>query len=281
MNYIIKITEGLAEGPFDLYYDVVSPATKIASSLSRQTLLDGYAVTGISILATKILAVNLDPDCLNTESYDLPQITPTPTATLTATPTVTQTPNPTSTPTVTVGPTATPSSTPTPTGTPTPTPTTPTPVIYFDTAFSGQDPSCDGQGSAYSRLTGPSGSVVVLDLLVYHYITGIESSPSACIAGEVFATTLPSASPVAGTSLGQATATTSVAPALVSDSTQITITIPISGYKDLLLEYVTNNLTSNFSGGSARLKVITVNGTNVLDGDSITATYSCTNYSSC
>ena len=279
MNYIIKITEGLAEGPFELYYDVVDSANIIASGLSRQTLLDGYSVTGISNTATKILAVNLDPDCLNTGSYDLPQITPTPTPTPTKTVTPTITPTQTITPTLTI--TSTVTSTPTPTPTPTLTPTPAVPAVYFDTAFSGQDPSCDGQGTAYSRLTAPSGTVIILDLLVYHYITGIESSPSACIAGELFATTLPSTSPVAGTSLGQATATTNVAPALVSDSTQITITMPVSGYKDLLLEYTTNNLTSNFSGGSARIKVITVNGTNVFDGDSITATYSCTNYEAC
>jgi hypothetical protein len=57
--------------------------------------------------------------------------------------------------------------------------------------------------------------------------------------------------------------------------------MPASGYKDILLYYVTNNLSTNFSDGMARLKVFSVNGNNVLDGATISATYSCTNYDNC
>lgn len=285
MNYTVKITSGLAEGPFSIYYNVVSPSTILASGLSRQDLLDGFDVYEVDSSATKILVVNLDPDCLNTGSFDLPSPTPTPTvtATPTATPTQTLTATPTTTPNVTSTATPTPTQTLTRTLTATPTPTTTVsiPAVYFDTSYSGQDSSCDGQGTAYSRLIAPAGTVIELELLVYHYVTGIDSYGTACIAGNAYETTLPSTNPVPGTAIVGGGASTSISPALISDSATVSITMPASGYKDILLYYVTNNLSTNFSDGMARLKVFSVNGNNVLDGATISATYSCTNYDNC
>lgn len=285
MNYTVKITGGLAEGPFTIYYDTVSAGTLIASGLSRQDLLDGYDVLDVPLEAKEILVVNLDPDCLNTGSFSLPSPTPTPTTTptltLTATPTLT--PTPTITPNLTTTPTPTPTITLTATPSPTVTlsSTAAGPTVYFDTAFSGQDPSCDGKGSAYSRLKGPVGTVIELEILSYHYVTSIESSENACINGFVYTTALPSINPVPVSFITSAGASTSIVPSIVSDYSVASVTIPESGYIDILVEYVTNNLGSNFSEGSARLKVASVNGLYVLDGDTLTATYSCTNYEPC
>jgi hypothetical protein len=288
MNYTVRITKGLAEGPFNIYYDAVDPSKILASNVTRQELLDGYDLLSLSSTVSSIYITNLDPDCLNTGSYVFPTAEPTPTptatSTLTATPTLTlsQGSIATATPTPTITATATPTPTPTRTLTPTPTPTTPEVVVYLDTTYSGQDASCTGYGKAYSRLVGPSGTVVTLRLTVSHYVNGIASGqPKACIYGEASQTTLPSASPSPGTSIVGVGASTTTSPNSISDSLTANITIPVSGYYDLFLLYRTDNLASNFSAGSAVLQVVAVNGNTVTGGASITATYACSNSGAC
>jgi hypothetical protein len=285
MNYTIKITDGLAGGPFDIYYNVVDPSNLLASGVSRQDLLNGYDVLGVDNSAVSILVTNMDLDCLNTGSYLLPG--PTPTPTVTATPTATKTSTPTPTPTQTPEITSTATSTPTlslsPTSTATPTPSVEViPIsVYFDSFYYGQDSSCTGQGVVYSRLTAPVGTVVELQLIASHFVTGIDVYPSACISAILYETTLPAATPIPGIVLTGLGAATSTAPALISDASTVSITIPASGYKDVLLHYSTKNLLSNYSDGEARLTITAVNGDPVVEGDYIVATYSCTNLESC
>lgn len=287
MNYRVRITEGLAEGPFNIYYDAVDVSKILASNITRQQLLDGYDLLSVGSI-TSILITNTDPDCLNTGSYVIPTPEPSPTPTATPTLTSTATATPTLTLTRSVGSiptsTPTPTRTVTPTATPTltPTTTTPAPQVRFDPVYSGADSSCSGFGKAYSRLTAPSGSAITLRLSVSHYVNGIISGQTkACIYGEAFKTTLPAASPPQDLSLVGVGASTTTVPASLSDSLTANITIPASGYYDLLVIYRTQNLSSNFSAGSATLQVISVNGNTVTGGASITATYGCSNSGAC
>jgi len=288
MNYTVRITKGLAEGPFNVYYDTVSPSNLLASGLTRQDLLDGYDLLDVSNTISAILVTNLDPDCLSTGSYVFP--TPEPTPTLTATPTPTATPTlttsqgsvPTPTPTLTSTPTQTLTSTPTQTPTLTPTTSTPPIVVYFDSNYSGVDSSCTGYGEAYSRLVAPVGTTIDLRLSISHFVMGIiPGQTKACIYGEAFQTTLPSTSPPLGTSIIGVGASTTTVPSSISDNITTTITIPSQGYYDLLLIYRTQNLSGNFSAGSAILQVIGVNGNTVTSGPSLVATYGCSNSGAC
>lgn len=286
MNYTIKITGGSAEGPFNVYYDFVDPAYIIATSASRQDLLDGLDVYSVPSGATNILIVNLDADCQTTSSYVFPSPTPTPTAT--RTPTLTATPTPTLTATATTPATPTPTPTRTLTATPTLTPTltltpsTPEVIVYFNTAYSGFDSECDnGFGRAYSRLTGPVGTTVQLTMRLRHFISSVASPYfKACISGETYETVLPSSNPSLGTQLLTPYAFTYVAPYLLETSANTTVTIPAAGYIDLVIMYRTNNLGGGFSDGQASLTVTAVNG-NAVSGDSIFAGYSCTNLGDC
>jgi hypothetical protein len=286
VNYTIRLTSGLAEGPFNLYYDVVDVANLLASGVTRDELLNGYDLLGVSDGAVSILLVNTDPDCANTGSYVIPGPTPTATVTPTNTPTPTNTATPTYTYTATTTPTVTATGTlmptPTPTNTNTPTGTTPPVVIYFDSAYGGSDSTCnDGSGVAYSRLTGPSGSVIEYTLRLSHYITSIViGQASACISGEVYSTSLPSSNPSASIALISASAVTATAPITMTAASSASLTIPAIGYVDLLVLYRTQNLGSNFSAGSGTLQITKVNG-NIVSGDTITATYSCTNVGAC
>ena len=286
MNYTIKITGGSAEGPFNVYYDAVNPSYLLAASASRQDLLNGLDVYSVPSGASSILVVNLDPDCLTTGSYVFPPPTPTPTATVTPTLTATSTPTRTITPTLTVTPTltATPAltATPTLTTTYTLTPSSPQVIVYFDSSYSGFDSECEnGFGRAYSRLTGPSGTTVQLTMNLTHYVTSIDPSYfKVCISGETYETTLPSVNPTLGTQLLSPAASTYIAPYLLSTSTNTTVTIPVSGYIDLVMLYRTINLGGGFSDGQATLTVTAINGT-AVSGDSISATYSCTILADC
>ena len=284
MNYTIKITGGSAEGPFNVYYNFVDSGYLLASSVNRQTLLDGLPVYDVPLNISSILITNLDADCQTTSSYIFPS--PTPTPTITSTPTITATTTQTTTPTVTITSTPTPTTTilTTPTPTPTQTPTTSSPevFVYFSTAYSGFDSECEtGYGRSYSRLIGPSGTSVQLTMNLTHYIATIASPyTKACISGEAYTTVLPSVNPVLGTQLLSPYASTYVAPYLLSTSTSTTVTIPAGGYLDLVILYRTNNLGSGFSDGQATLSVTAVNGIPV-SGDSISATYSCTILGEC
>lgn len=293
MNYKIKITSGLAEGPFNLYYGSVSPATIIASDVTRDDMLNGYIVTLATGSGTTILVTNKDIDCLTTQSYFIPVPTPTPTATPTPTPTVTLTPTPTvtitptPTPTVTLTPTPTPTVTITPTPTPTPTPTvTPTPgvLVYFDGSYSGESRENANDGTAWSRLTGPASTEVRLTLTISHYINGfVYGQSSACISGEASSTIIdppqvPAYPVVDG--LIAAYASTSAISGFISDSEFADVTIPAEGYIDILVTYRTQNLATNYTSGQAILQITKVDGVST-SGQTLTAQYTKTNEGIC
>lgn len=286
MNYTIRIASGLAEGPFNIYYDSVSPGTLLASNITREELLSGYDVFDVSASISSILVTNQDADCLNTGSYLFPTPTPTPTSTptTTATPTLTLTSTPTATATLTPTPTLTKTPTATPTLTPTLTPTVsqPQPVVYFDAAYSGVDSSCGpGQGMAYSRLVGDVGTTVTFTLTLSHYITSIlAGQSSACISGEAYTTTLPSANPEPVVTIVSYNMTTATAPFYLNGTNTGSVVIPSAGYIDILVRYRTQNLAYNYSSGFGKLQVTSING-NAVSGDSISATYGCTNIGSC
>lgn len=139
MNFTVNI-EGDASGPFNIYYDTASAGTLVYSSASRENLINGLIVTGVSPTASYLVLHNLDPDCDNFVTKDISSPTPSPTPEPTPTPSptsvvvdctlsgslvlVTPSPTPTltSTPAATPGPSSTPGTTPTTTPTPTNTP---------------------------------------------------------------------------------------------------------------------------------------------------------------
>ncbi len=286
MNYTITIDSGFAEGPFNIYYNEVSLSNLLASNVSRDELISGYDIFDITASISSILVTNEDPDCYNTGSYVFP--TPTPTATPTSTPTASPTLTLTSTPTATttLTPTATltrtPTATPTLTPTLTPTVTQPQPVVYFDSAYTGLDSSCtSGRGSAYSRLVAPVGTTVTFTLTLSHYITAIVTGQTtACIAGEAYTTTLPSSNPLQINPIVVYNMSTGTAPFYLNGTNTGTVVIPSDGYIDVLLTYETSNLAYNYSSGFAKLQITSING-NSVSGDSLTATYSCTNIGAC
>lgn len=145
-SYYIKITTGSNEGPYDIYYNIVSESThallfgtdKAADNLTLSQLTTGKgvavtvpneAVTIIIYNENEVIKFNCDSNLVRVQ---LPTNTPTPTPTSTSTPTPTSTP--TLTPTKTLTSTPTPTNTPTKTLTRTPPPTktatsTPTPTL--------------------------------------------------------------------------------------------------------------------------------------------------------
>jgi hypothetical protein len=290
MDYTIKITSGLAEGPFDIYYNAVNPSNLLAAGVTRDDLLFGYDLLSVPSTATTILVVNTDLDCINVVSYNLPEPTPTPTATLTSTPTPTRTSTPTLTPTSTLTstPTATittPTPTPTRTSTPTPTPTATTviPATYFDTSYSGYEASCvNSEGWAYSRLVSAPGATVRVKLAINHYVNDIVVGQSeVCATSSLYETALPSSTPPKNTLLGNVFDNLGVPPGVLYDEQEIDLTINLDGYIDLILTYATNNLFDNYSNGSATVTVIRINGTNVSNGDVLECKYLCTNIGAC
>jgi hypothetical protein len=145
--YDIKITSGAANGPYEIYYNSISPST-YANIYGTTTPATGLTITQmttgtgvrVSVPNDSLLTILNNARCDTSQTSWIVTPTPTPTTTKTATPTPTRTPTvtPTLTPTNTVTPsitptnTVTPSITPTNTTTPTVTPTptsTPRPAI--------------------------------------------------------------------------------------------------------------------------------------------------------
>ena len=240
---------GASAGPFNISDNVLGV---IAMNVSRAQLLAGYAVN--SDVNSTTITVNSIGACSNSITIILP--TPTPT------------------------PTPTPGPSPTPTPTPTVTPVSQT--VFFDTNYTSTSDVCGQGGRAWSRLTGPSGSVVQLTLSVTHPIPTISGS-IACIKGSLYETTLPSTNPAVGSVLTEASASVGAAfvPFILSDTETVNITLPASGYKDMMLIYRTSNLVGNFTSGNAVLFISGLNGSPVTGGGSIAATYGCTDSGTC
>ncbi len=291
MNYTVKLTGGLAEGPFNIYYNLVDPSNLIVSGLTRQDLLDGYEVLNVSSSATKILVTNLDPDCLNTGSFDLPSPTPTPTLTRTLTPTPTSTPtisltsSPTNTvtPGLTTTPTATPTVSVTATPTLTPTATTIVPATYFNSDYTGYEASCiQSEGWAYSRLVSAPMATVTLELRLYHLVNDVAPGQASVCASSVFyETLLPATFPAKNLNLGSISSAIGAPPGILYDVAYFNVTTNTDGYIDLLLTYATKNLLDGYSNGSATLKITQVNGFSITNGDVLEAKYLCTNLGDC
>ncbi len=173
-QYVVNIISGTAPGPYNIYYDNVSPSNyaTLVSTLQPATgvtFLDLSDFDGVLVEvpdeAIKVILYNTDTNCLTQEDLFLPTFTPTATSTPTSTPTPTITSTPTETTTITptvtytpdctfdvdidvIFPTPTPTVTPTPTATETPTGTptftetpTETPTITF-TPTSTYTPDC-------------------------------------------------------------------------------------------------------------------------------------------
>lgn len=237
-------TIGASAGPFNISDNVLGV---IAMGVTRAQLLAGYVVN-TDVNSTSITVNSVGP-CTNSIVISMPTPTPTPTPT------------------------------PGPSPTPTPTPS-PTPIgqsVFFDVNYTGISDICGDGGRAWSRLTGPSGSIVSVTVNVTHPIPSIVGS-TAIIKGSLYDTVLPSTYPTPGTVLTETSASIASVdvPAVLSNSGSINITIPSSGYKDIMLIYRTYNLAGNFTSGNALATITGFNGTPVVGGGFLTATYGCT-----
>jgi hypothetical protein len=276
MTYKIKITTGLADGPFNIYMNDTTGANLISSNVTKSSLLDGVQIiltSGQDLTLVNFVLKNMDPECLNSISI----IAPTTTTTSTTTTTTTGTPTTTTT-TTTVAPTTTTTTTvaPTTTSTTTTTTTVGIPTVYFDSNYNGILSTCvaDG-GKTWSRLTGPVGTVLTMTLSVNHYVTWLATgAASACATAFVNEVVLPFTTLIYGTQLSTTTVTSTAVPSVITNNATFSITIPAGGYKDLMLRYFTQNLGGGYSTGQARLQVTSINGTTVI-GDAIVATYPC------
>jgi len=239
---------GLATGPFDISDDVLG---LIASGITRAQLIAGYNVNS-DVNATKIV-VQSTGGCNNSITLYLSTPTPTPT----------------------VQPI---------TLTPTPTPTINN-VVLFDSNYTGYSNICGQGGRVWTRLRAAPGSSIEITLQGQHYITSI-SGVTACFYGTLSETSLPSVTPVPGNVLGVVTKTVNTAeiPTYVSDSTLVTVVIPSSGYRDLMLIYRTTNLAAGFTNGSLTATITAVNeiATNSpLFGNFIMTNYQCSDTGLC
>lgn len=238
---------GTSAGPFNISDNILGV---IASGVTRAQLLAGYNVN--TDVNSTVITVTSTGVCTN--SLDIFLQTPTPS------------------PTPTIGTTATPTPTPTSTAVPT----------LFDSNYTGYLNICGQGGKVWTRLIGAPGAVVGIEVYAQHYVLSV-SGGSACISGRLSTTSLPQTTPPEGTLITQTAATvlsTSV-PSLISDTSTTTVTLPASGFQDLILVYRTTNLTSGFSNGSVRAKIVSVNSVAVTNGDFIQTGYACSDAGIC
>ncbi len=79
VSAVIQITScGSSTGPFDLYYDSVTPANLLASNVSCTELVAGYTVNNLPNTAVNII---LDGVGICTDIFTIPIVIPTPTPT--------------------------------------------------------------------------------------------------------------------------------------------------------------------------------------------------------
>jgi hypothetical protein len=238
---------GTSAGPFTISDNVLGI---IATGVTRAQLLAGFNVN-TDVNSTQITVTSTGV-CTDSISYNLvnPTLTPTPT------PAVTSTPTPTITPTV-------------------------APVL-FDSSYTGYLNICGQGGKVWTRLRGPVGSVIGVELYTQHYILSI-SDISACISGRLSTTILPQTTPPESTLLAQVFATVLAVdvPSVISDATTTNITIPADGYQDIILVYRTTGLTSGFSNGNVQARIKIIDGVAVTNGDFIQTTYACSDAGSC
>lgn len=240
-------TIGASAGPFNISDNVLGI---IAMNVTSAQLQAGYVVN--TDVNSSTITVTSIGTCTNSLAITLPTPTPTPTPT------------------------------PGPTNTPTPTPT-PTPVpVFFDTSYNSTSNINGEGGKAWTRLMGPSGSSVEITLFAEHYISSIQGV-SACISGSLNETTLPSINPAVGTEISSVSGTVLAAsvPNYLTDTQTTIITIPSTGYKDLVIVYRTKNLLSNYSSGYLQATITAVNSSPVVNGDFIVATYGFSDTGTC
>jgi hypothetical protein len=240
-------TIGASAGPFNISDNVLGV---IAMNVTSAQLQAGFPVN-TDVNSTTITVISVGT-CTNSLAIVLPTPTPTP------------------------------SPTPGPTNTPTPTPT-PTPVpVFFDTSYSSTSNINGEGGKAWTRLTGPSGSLVEITLFAEHYISSIQGA-SACISGSINETVLPSINPAVGTQIASVSDIVLAidVPNYISDTQTTIISIPAVGYKDLVIVYRTKNLLSNYSSGYLQATITAVNSNPVVSGDFITATYAFSDTGTC
>jgi len=244
---IIISTIGASAGPFNISDNVLGV---VAINVSRDELLAGYTLN-VDESATEIIVASVGA-CTNTISIYLSTPTPTPTPTITGTPTIS----------------------PTPTQSP----------IYFDTAYTSRSNVQGSGGRIWSRLVGPSGSVVELTVKAQQSVTSAATgSTNVCISGGLFETSLPSANPTPGTQITASLASISTGsiPYYLSDTQITTVTIPAIGYKDYILVYRTKNIGANYSNGQFSATITKVNGTTITGGDNLSIWYNFTDIGTC
>lgn len=243
---VIKLTTiGNSAGPFIISDNVQGV---LAMGITRAQLLAGYTVN-VDTAATTVTATSTGT-CTNSIDFTLPVPTPS------STPSVTPTPTPSATPNVSF-------------------------QALFDPNYTSNANVCGDGGRVWSRLTGPSGSTVQLTLSVIQGITNVSGSV-ACIEGVLYETTLPSSYPTPGTMISGVSGSIGSAfvPYFVSDTDTVNVTIPASGYKDVMLVYKTNHLTSNFTNGNFTVQITQYNGTSV-SGDLLSTNYLCSDSGPC
>lgn len=274
MNYKIQTTSGTAEGPFDIYMNSTIIGNLLTSSIDKGQMLGGIEVNldvTQSANLVSFIVKNMDPDCMNTVTYQIPTTTTTTTSTTTtsttAAPATSTTSTTTSTTTVPI----------TTTSTTTSTTTAGIPSVYFDSNYSGVQSTCTlTGGKAWSRLRGPSGAVIQLTLSVNHFVSALlPGATDATIFGYVNDTTLPFVTPAYTTLLSTTNKVTTSVPSVIGNTTTLDIILSEDGYYDVMLRYITENLANNFNSGQATLTITAVDSVPMANGNYITATYPC------
>lgn len=237
---------GTSAGPFNISDDVLGI---IASNVTRSQLLAGYNVN-TDVKSTKIV-VESTGTCTSSLTIFLATPTPTPTVII-----------------------------PTPTPTPSPTPTSG--FAVFDNNYTGYSNICGEGGRAWTRLVAAPGTTVEIYLEAQHYVTGITGT-SACIYGALYTTTLPSVKPSIGTLLLPVYKSVLAAnvPQYLGDGNYVVVTIPPTGYQDLMIVYTTTNLSTGFTNGSLTALITSINGVLISGGSFINTNYLCSDTGVC
>ena len=81
MNVVVKLASGTSAGPYDIYYDQISPGNLLASGVSYASLASGVTYT-VPSTTTSVIVVNTKAVCAgNNTIVQTQQVTPQPTIT--------------------------------------------------------------------------------------------------------------------------------------------------------------------------------------------------------
>jgi len=77
MFITVKTTSGFTPGPFNIYYDTVTPVTLLAANVTSASLSAGLNLSVFNG-ATSLIVVNIKPGCTNQQVLTLPAPPPLP-----------------------------------------------------------------------------------------------------------------------------------------------------------------------------------------------------------